>query len=71
MNLIRPFNGEYEAIAAIRCAIQPDDLTPPQTIQSRDARLKPGLVLRRLVAEQDGKIVGSALFHHSEACPPA
>jgi GNAT superfamily N-acetyltransferase len=38
----------------------------PQTIQSNDQRLKPGLVMRRLVAEQNGEMVGNALFFHME-----
>lgn len=64
---IRPFTSEdYPAMARVRNAVWTDDPVLPETLRSRDERMKPGLLLRRLVAEEDGGIVGFASFNHME-----
>lgn len=65
--LIRPFTPtDYPFIARIRNANWPDDPMLPATLKANDERIKPGLVHRRLVAEVQGILVGSAVFSHME-----
>ncbi|MBF6594825.1 MAG: GNAT family N-acetyltransferase [Thermaceae bacterium] len=68
MNLsIRPFTPhDYPAIAHVRSTVWPDNPVLPQTLRNQDERMKPGLVLRRLVAENNGRVVGYANFSHME-----
>lgn len=68
MNLvIRPFTpADYPALARVRNANWPDNLVLPETLEAADRRVKPGLILRRLVAEQAGMVLGIAGFFHME-----
>lgn len=65
--VIRAFRPQdYPAIARVRNAVWPDNLVLPETLKANDQRLKPGLVLRRLVAERKGEVLGHGLFFHME-----
>lgn len=65
--LIRPFTpADYPQLARVRNANWPDNLVRPESLEAADKRLKPGLLLRRWVAQQDGQVVGHALFFHME-----
>lgn len=65
--VIRPFRpADYPAIAEIRNATWTDDPVLAETLQSNDSRIKPGLILRRLVAERHGQVLGNAVFYHME-----
>ena len=68
MNLIiRPFtSADYEDMARVRNAVWPDNPLLPETLEANDLRLKPGLVMRRLVAERDGEMLGHGLFFQME-----
>jgi len=64
---IRPFTtADYLELARVRNAVWPDNLVLAETLEAGDKRLKPGLVMRRLVAEQNGQMLGSALFFQME-----
>lgn len=64
---IRSFTSDdYVAMARVRNAVWPDNPLLPETLKANDLRLKPGLVMRRLVAEQGGEILGHGLFFHME-----
>jgi predicted N-acetyltransferase YhbS len=64
---IRAFTpADYPELARVRNAVWPDNPVLPETLEAGDRRLKPGLVLRRLVAEQNGEMLGNALFSQME-----
>ncbi|GIW29463.1 MAG: GCN5 family acetyltransferase [Meiothermus sp.] len=64
---IRPFTpADYPELAQIRNANWPDNPVLPETLEANDKRLKPGLVMQRLIAERDGVMLGNALFFHME-----
>ncbi len=64
---IRPFTkDDYAALAHNLSAVWPDNPVLPKTLQQRDERIKPGLLLRRFVAERDGEAVGFSMFSHME-----
>lgn len=64
---IRAFTPEdYAALAQVRNAIWPDNPALPETLKNADERMKPGLTLRRFVAERGGESVGFGMFAHME-----
>ncbi len=65
--IIRPFTpADYPELARVHNTVWPDNPLLPETFEANDKRLKPGLVMRRLVAEQDGKMLGNAGFFQME-----
>ncbi len=64
---IRPFTpADYRAMAEVRNRIWPDNPMLAETLEANDKRMKPGLILRRLMAEKNGEVVGWASFFHME-----
>jgi GNAT superfamily N-acetyltransferase len=64
---IRAFTpADYPELARVRTAVWPDNPVLPEMLESSDKRLKPGLVFRRLVAEKNGIMLGSASFYQME-----
>lgn len=64
---IRPFTpADYPEMARVRNLIWPDNPMLAETLKASDERMKPGLILRRLVAEKRGEVVGWASFFHME-----
>lgn len=64
---IRPFTpADYPEMARVRNLIWPDNPVLAETLKASDERRKPGLILRRLVAEKNGEVVGWASFFHME-----
>ena len=69
---IRPFNWsdeDYQALIDINNAIFPDELDLPELLKHRDEARDQSYMLERVVAEVDGRAVGTASFGESAWTP--
>ena len=69
---IRPFNWSdenYQALIDINNAIFPDELDLPELLKHRDEARDQSYMLERVVAEVDGRVVGTASFGESMWTP--
>lgn len=57
---------DLAAVVAIQNAVSPDNLVSLATFQARERGRRPDLLFGRLVAEQGGRVVGSANYGHFE-----
>jgi mycothiol synthase len=63
---VRPFEDrDYERLAAINSAVDPDSSSTPKSLRYRDATLEPRVRLLRIVAEaQSDQVVGAGQVMH-------